>query len=303
MRKKTKAIIIISLLINSISQVNAKEILHTEKSLYRNISIEQRDNLLCMVFESHKEPPPFQTCVDQKEPKKLIFSYTKLILSGLLYKSNPNRILIIGLGGGTLPVTLSELLPDAEIVSVEIDPAVIKLAKQYFNYSENERVKTVERDGRLFIKRAMLKKEHFDWIILDAFNGDYIPEHLMTQEFLTEVKSVLAEDGIITANTFSNSELYAYESATYHSVFGDFYNIKRPRTGNRIILATKNQSLLPISELRLNANHWRKHFKTLDVDIRWLLDHVGDQKDWDPESEILTDQYSPANLLKFEGKR
>ncbi|NVJ61995.1 MAG: fused MFS/spermidine synthase [Gammaproteobacteria bacterium] len=279
----------------------ALKVVHTEKSLYRNISIVKDDYLTCMVFETRKENPPYQTCFDEREPKKLVFNYTKLILSGLLYKPDANNILVLGLGGGTLPLTLHELLPEATITSVEIDPAVIRLARQYFNYHDNDKIKTFERDARLFVKRAALKKQSFDWIILDAFNGDYIPEHLMTQEFLQEVKSVLTDDGIITANTFSQSILYRFESATYASVFGDFYNIKRRKLGNRIILTGKQSELLPLEKIEQQAEKLDKQLRPYDVSSDWLLARFSREKDWEDDTTILTDQYSPANLLKYQG--
>ena len=54
--------------------------------------------------------------------------------------------------------------------------------------------------------------------LISYFNGDYIPEHLITKEFLTEAKGLLTDNGILSANTFSLSKLYAHESATYKSV-------------------------------------------------------------------------------------
>ena len=276
------------------------KVIHTEKSLYRNISIVKENYLTCMVFETREENPPYQTCYDERDPKKLVFNYTKLILSGLLYLPEPKNILVLGLGGGTLPLTLHELLPEATITSVEIDPAVIRLARQYFNYHDNDKILTYERDARLFVKRAALKKQVYDWIILDAFNGDYIPEHLMTQEFLQEVKSILSDNGIITANTFSQSVLYQYESATYASVFGDFYNIKRRKLGNRIILSGKADSLLPLDQVTQHAELWDEKLRPYGVTTDWLLARFSQEKDWDDDTVILTDQYSPANLLKYQ---
>ena len=50
------------------------------------------------------------------------------------------------------------------------------------------------------------------WIseLLDAFDADYIPEHMLTREFLQEVKSIMAPGGVIVANTFSDSALYVF---------------------------------------------------------------------------------------------
>ena len=73
------------------------------------------------------------------------------------------------------------LFPTAVIHAIEIDTAVTKVAKKYFDFTENDQIK-VDQDGRVFTKRALANSFKYDLIILDAFNGDYIPEHLMTQD-------------------------------------------------------------------------------------------------------------------------
>ena len=85
----------------------------------------------------------------------------------------------------------------------------------------------------MFVKRMGKQKTRYDLVMLDAFDHEYIPEHLLTREFLQEIKGVLAEGGVLAANTFASSRLYDFESATYYSVFGDFYRLKR---SNRVIL-------------------------------------------------------------------
>jgi spermidine synthase len=74
--------------------------------------------------------------------------------------------------------------------------------------------------------------------MLDAFDVDYIPEHLMTLEFLQHVRGILAPGGVAVANTFTESQLYARESATYAAVFGEFFNLQ---TGNRVIMAVNGE--------------------------------------------------------------
>ncbi|MEE4246319.1 MAG: fused MFS/spermidine synthase [Kangiellaceae bacterium] len=294
-------VLLIALSISVFAVVDAAERkLHTERSLYRNISVIQDHYLRCMVFETRKENPPYQTCVDQRNKKKLVFNYTKLTLSGLLAQPNASNILVLGLGGGTLPMTLSQLLPNATITSVEIDPVVVKLAKEYFDYVESDKIITKTQDARLFVKRAVIKQQTFDWIILDAFNGDYIPEHLMTEEFLQEVKSILSENGVVTANTFSTSKLYDHESTTYQKVFGDFYNVKRRGSGNRIILASNSSRLLSMERIEASAEKLNTLLKSYDVNTSWLLNRFSQRIDWDINARTLTDQYSPANLLKYK---
>ena len=83
--------------------------------------------------------------------------------------------------------------------SVEIDPAVVDVAERFFGFEENENVNVIVKDARVFVKQAGIMGREYDYIILDAFNGDYIPEHLMTKEWLEENKKILADDGVLVA--------------------------------------------------------------------------------------------------------
>lgn len=272
------------------------EVIHQEKSLYRNIYVEDSGDLRCLKF-SVKRATSNQSCIYKSDPNKMVFTYTKLIFSGLLLNPEPKSILILGLGGGTLSNTFNQLFPTAKIDNVEIDPAVVNVAKNYFGFKESQQVRNVEQDGRIFIKRALLKKQQYDWIILDAYNGDYIPEHLMTQEFLQEVKSLLSTNGVLSANTFSLSKLYDAESATYQSVFGDFYNVRFNKQGNRIILYS-NSGMPNTETLSERADQLAPILINYGVDIYRVLRNMKIEQDWPKNTRLLTDQYSPANLLK-----
>lgn len=275
-------------------------VVHEERSLYRNIIVDETHDLRCLKFNT-KSSQTSQSCMYKNNPDKLIFNYTKLTFASLLVTDNPKNVLIIGLGGGTLSNVIHALYPAAKIHNVEIDPAVLKVARNYFNFIENDAVTSSVQDGRIFIKRAAIKKQKYDWIILDAFNGDYIPEHLLTKEFFEEVKSVLAEGGVIAANTFSSSKLYEHESATYHAVFGDFINVSRANRSNRIILAGVN-SMPTEAQINQRIKALNPRLKKYDVDLKAISTYMQSTKnkqDWPANTKVLTDQYSPANLLNF----
>ena len=273
-------------------------IIHQEKSLYRNIVVKETVGRRCLVF-TLKRGDRNQTCMNMADPRKLVFPYVRMMLAGLLLNSDPRHILVIGLGGGSIPTVLAELFSQARIDVVEIDEAVVRVAKRYFSFSDSDRVTVHVADGRVYLKRAMLKNKLYDLIILDAFTGDYIPEHLMTVEFLTETKSLLTGPGVLVANTFSSSELYDHESVTYQQVFGDFLNFKMPNTGNRVIL-TSLTGLPSQFVLRSKARLFSSRLHSYDVDIDTYPAHMSRQVDWDREKRALTDQYNPANLLQGE---
>jgi len=288
-----KKILLIAVAATTSFAVNAKEITK-ERSIYRNVVIVEEGDVRCMRFETRRRQITNQACMDLKNKDRLVFEYAHGALAAYAIQPKPKRILVLGLGGGTLSNVLHEMSPEAEIVNVDIDPVVVKLARQYFDYKEDDRVRTEIKDGRVFIKRAILKKEKYDWIILDAFNGDYIPEHLMTKEFLAETKSLLSEGGVLSANTFSNSLLYDYESATYQNVFGKLHIFKAPTKGNRVVFGCNCE----FEEFPKFDQSLADKVKKYGVDLEKVWGRISDRVDWNPKSEVLTDQYSPANLLK-----
>ena len=153
----------------------------------------------------------------------------------------------------------------------------------------------IEADGRVQVKRALREQQRYDLIMLDAFDHEYIPEHLLTQEFLKEVKSLLAPGGVLAANTFSSSRLYDHESTTYASVFPQFFNLKRE---NRVIIAT-NGPLPDDAQLRANSARFDKAFDAFGFNSKKLLPLFSRKQDWERDARVLTDQYSPANLLNL----
>lgn len=265
--------------------------IYQEKSLYRNIVVFEEQGLRCMKFG--RQATGRQSCMSLTNPDTLVLSYTRMLLGALYLKPDPQHILIIGLGGGSLPSALHKILPQARIETVELDPAVAKVAERFFGFQPGPLNTVAIEDGRVFVKRAQKQGKKYDLVILDAFDHVYVPEHMMTRDYLLEVKSLLARDGVLAANTFSSSRLYDSESATYAAVFGAFYNLK---TENRVILA-RNDGLPTLAQVKAHAGQLEKKLNPFGVGQDGLLPLLSTQVDWPPGSKILTDQYSPANLL------
>lgn len=277
------------------AQIGIREI-HQERSLYRNIIVTEDSSRRCLRFTITRRTGQNQSCRFLENPEQLVFPYAKMTLSSLLVQNNPERILIIGLGGGTLPAVYNALFPTAEIIISEIDEAVLRVAENFFDFEQTDKIKVDIGDARVYVKRAALRNEKFDLVILDAFNGEYIPEHLMTEEFLTEIRQSLNEDGMLVSNTFSSSRLYDAESQTYHNVFGEMFNLRMPDTGNRIIIASM-QPLPDPDTLNQRAAALQQRLEPFGMNVMDYLPNMSTAVDWNTSERPLTDQYSPANLL------
>jgi spermidine synthase len=271
----------------------AQKLVHSERSMYREVLVYEDGGERCMCFTRMCRIGR-QSCINPADPRRFALNYARMMMGGTLFTGDaPKRVLIIGLGGGSIPTALREVLPEAQIDVVEIDPAVTRVARRFFGFQDGPKLKVFEVDGRVYVKRALREGVKYDAIMLDAFDHEYIPEHLLTREFLTEVKSLLSPTGVLIGNTFSSSKLYDHESTTYAAVFGSFFNMK---SANRVIVA-RPAGLPTEAQLRARALQYELVLRGFGVDVQSVLPLFTTTPDWNVKARVLTDQYSPANLL------
>jgi len=115
------------------------------------------------------------------------------------------NVAIVGLGTGSMA---SYALPDQDWTFYEINPAVISIAQtpEYFTYLQKcaaAPVKIVLGDARLQLQNA--PDQHYGLVVLDAFNSDAIPIHLMTQEAIALYTSKLANGGMLAFHISNRS--------------------------------------------------------------------------------------------------
>ena len=177
-----------------------------------------------------------QSRVKLGEPLALQLPYTRAAMLGLALVEAPKRILIIGLGGGAMPMFLRRVCPRARIDVVDIDPAVADAARRFFDVVEDDRLRIHVADGRAFVAHAA---DRFDLVFLDAFGAGAIPRHLATREFLESVKAHLAPGGAVVGNVWAQdfNPLYPAMAATYRAAFGGLCPVAVSGTSNRIFLA------------------------------------------------------------------
>ena len=265
--------------------------IYQEKSLNRKILVVEGEGYRCMKFGRFHAR---QTCIRPGQPHQLVLNYTKGFFSALYLAAPPQRVLILGLGGGVMPMALRAVDAELHIDTVELDPAVLKVARSHFGYREDARLHSHVADARVFVRQQRRAKAQYDLVLIDAFDKDYIPEHLLTREFLQQVQSLLTPSGVLAANTFATGRLAQHEAATYQAVFGRLYQVDMDG-GNRILLAGRN-ALAPLAQVQRHAIQWDAKLALLGLSSAQLLPRFEEQ----PAAtgvRVLTDQYSPSNLL------
>jgi spermidine synthase len=261
---------------------------------YNHITIERNGSIVEMrsVWRSRLYR---ESAVDLNEPTRLVVPYTTAIASSAVFHSKPKRALMIGLGGGGFNQFFEKAFPSATLESVELDPKVFELAQEYLGFKATDRDSVKILDGRMFLRHS---KNVYDWIILDAFRGGFVPPHLKTVEFYKLAQSHLAPDGLFVANVHTNSSLFASDIRTMRQVFPQLGMFDVVATNNAILVAanfkapTFEQIAARVNDLSFNQVFRRN----VDPAAAAKAFHPS-ATDWNKEAPILTDDFAPTEFL------
>ncbi|MFK8043543.1 fused MFS/spermidine synthase [Congregibacter sp.] len=138
-----------------------------------------------------------QSRIKQGHPQQLPMPYLRSAAVGLAVPQKLERLLVIGLGGGAFPAFIRAGLPEVYIDAVEIDPVVARVAAEYFDVIEDNKLQIHIADAVDFVRED---RPPYDYIFLDAYDADQLPDPLTTRRFFSDVKSNLAADGVVVAN-------------------------------------------------------------------------------------------------------
>ena len=234
-----------------------------------------------------------QSVVKVGDPDHLELPYARVMVSALALCQQPKRILVVGLGGGTIPCFLHKHYPKTQIDVVDIDPGVVEAAKRFFDFREDATMRAYVQDGRRFIEA---RPRTYDLIFLDAFGSENIPYHLTTQQFLQAVRRALTPDGLAVGNIWSRASNPLYDAMvrTYQEVFDELYILDVPYAGNKILIALPRKMPIGREELASRAEAVAKK-KGFRFDLGELVRYGyqwADQKD--PRVRVLTDKPGPS---------
>lgn len=142
-------------------------------------------------------------------PWSLELDYTREMMTALLLRpeqSWPRKVLQIGLGAASVTKFLYRHRPDCKITVVEIDPAVVPTAYQYFKLPDDpQRIHIEIADGADFV---IANKGKYDLILVDGFDSNARAGRLDSLPFYLDCKSRLTRDGIMAVNLLSRSRKF-----------------------------------------------------------------------------------------------
>jgi spermidine synthase len=269
-------------------------ITHVETA-YNDIFVSKEQSVLTMAFQ-WKGWRFHESEVNLADPDDLPMLYARAMSIATIFPQDVKRVLILGLGAGSIPLYLGRFLPDATIDTVELDPGVIDVAKKYFGLRETNRFHLIESDGRVFLNRH---SEPYDLIIADAFTGSYIPFHLMTKEFYQLVRERLAPHGVAGINILPGAKLFDSNVRTLKLVFDslDFFH-----SGDDEVVVIGRLDPFTEAETQQRAIAAQERYKfRFDVSQLVTARRIAVPKAL--TGEVLTDDFAPVNVYDAYGRR
>ena len=294
--KRAMAWGIVGIFCSSLPALAAINTLYEKDSLYHHIIVTDDDGMRTLRFDRLR-----QSALDLNEPDRMVFHYTQYLHLAMAFHDNPQRVLFIGLGGGSTPRRFHRDYPTLRIDVAELDPEVVSVAKRYFMFQESERMQVQAVDGRIFLQKT---PHRYDVIVLDAYYADAIPFHLSTREFLQELKAKLTPTGILVSNIIgtvrgADSKLFRSMLKTLQTEFPQTYVFPVDEVSNIIVIATQEKERLGKQEVIRRSRRLEDERK-----VQFPLERFAHTYVLDPiplqDVPVLTDDYAPVDgLLHF----
>jgi len=198
-----------------------------------------------------------QSAMDLLRPDRLCLAYTRKMMAFLLFNRTPRRILMLGLGGGSLAKFCYRQLPAASLTAVETNADVISLREEFRIPADDSRFRVIRGDGAGYVDDAGPCK---DVIIADACDHAGIAPELDSLSFYRNAHRRLAPHGVFVANLCGDDLSRATHLLRMRQVFGDeLLSLPVRVDGNVIVFAFKDgRAPMPFQDLAAPALDLRR---------------------------------------------
>lgn len=154
----------------------------------------------------HLGGPAVQSAMRIREPFVLELEYTRAMMAFLLFQPRPERIALIGLGGGSLAKFIHRHLPGVRLTALELNPRVVAAARSYFLLPDNDdRLEVQVADGASFVHA---QAGTLDALLVDGFDANRIVEALAAPAFYAACREALRPGGVAVFNLWGSDRMF-----------------------------------------------------------------------------------------------
>lgn len=198
-----------------------------------------------------------QSAMRIRDPFALELTYTRAIMSFLLFHTKVEDMLTIGLGGGSVAKYVYAHCPEIVSKVIEINPSIIQIARNQFHLPDNDaRLEVIEADGLIYLAEHT---DATDVLLIDAFDRNGIPPDFCSQDFFDQCATTLKHDGIFVINLWGSDKKFdVYLTRIEQSFDNRVLILPTGKPGNIAVFGFKRS----FADLRLNS--LRERAKTLE---------------------------------------
>ncbi|TDF35767.1 hypothetical protein EYS14_20460 [Alteromonadaceae bacterium M269] len=181
-----------------------------------------------------------QTVMDLSTPSRLVLPHLHALALAFYFKPNAHSITELGLGGGAMPRHIMQHLPQASVLSIELEPTIISCFNQFFSIEDLGSSHTVKQEDAY---EFMQQGRPSDIVLVDLFGEKSTPAFLNQQDFYQNCFSSLGDDGLLVLNLLPNHPFQAEQlRRMLHQLSGQkTMLLSIPGYKNRIIFASQQQ--------------------------------------------------------------
>ncbi|MEO8063593.1 MAG: spermidine synthase-like protein [Pseudomonadota bacterium] len=180
-----------------------------------------------------------QSAMELENPQTLALAYTRKMMAFLLFNRSPRRILLLGLGGGSLAKFCYGNLPGASITAIEVSQDVISMRNEFGIPADNHRFRVLNSDGAAYVSLTSHRK---DVILSDACDRKGIAAGLASVEFYRSARKRLSANGVFVVNVCGDLNSIDTHVANLREAFDDeLLSLQVPRDGNVILFGFKGR--------------------------------------------------------------
>ncbi len=155
-------------------------------------------------FEIRGHDKSLQSRLDLDQPQRLLLRNLEQLMSVLLFIPAPTRILLLGIGGGSLIHYLRYHMPRAEIDALDIDSELVeKMLELSVLPPPGNGLCYIYDDAAAYLRRC---SRRYDLVLVDIFSGAQSPRWLQQKETCEALYRLLGENGALAYNLLIDSE-------------------------------------------------------------------------------------------------
>lgn len=180
-----------------------------------------------------------QSAMELSNPQSLALAYTRKMMAFLLFNRTPVRILLLGLGGGSLAKFCYSNLPAASITAVEVNQDVIALRDEFNIPADDHRFRVINADAAEYISVLTHRK---DVILADACDRTGMAAALDSVEFYRKARRQLSAGGVFVTNLCGDRYSVEAHLTKLRDAFSDkLLSLQVRKDGNVIVFGFKGR--------------------------------------------------------------